>query len=66
MKTIKIVYKSGAVVKTPYSYKIYQEMSENLGKDHRVSGKNFETNMKNIEGIYFENKVVAAEAASEE
>lgn len=66
MKTIKVVYKSGAVVETPYSYKIYQEMSENLGKDHRASGKNFETNMKNIEGIYFENKVVATEAASEE
>lgn len=53
-KMIKVVFRSGAVVSTPYSYKVYQEMAENLGKDHRLSAKNFECNMKGVEGIFYE------------
>lgn len=66
MKVIKIVFKSGAVVKTPYSYKVYQELAENRGKEHTVDAKNFNTNTKNIDGIFFENRPDAEEKAAEE
>lgn len=53
-KSIVLVFKSGATVTTPYSYKIYQELIENIGKDHRIEGKNFVTNGKALDGVFFQ------------
>ena len=62
MKKIIIVFKSGAVISTGYSSKIYTELAENIGKDHKVDARNFSVNTKNIDGIFYEVEEVAADA----
>lgn len=63
MKTIRLVFKSGAVVTVSYSAKVYAELDENLGKDHVVHARNFTLNTKNLEGIFFE---ISNEESNEE
>lgn len=53
-KEIKIVFKNGVVVNTQYSYAVFKELNENMGKDHKVEVKNFSTNCKEIVGIFYE------------
>ena len=63
-KSIRLIFKTGAEVKVLYSAKIYAELSENLGKDHKVEAKNFTVNTKSLEGVFFE--VEETEAADAE
>lgn len=53
MKKIMLVFKNGTTVTTNYSYAVYGEISENLGKDHKVEAKNFTVNTKALEGVFF-------------
>lgn len=53
MKKIVLVFKNGAIMDVAYSSKVYTEIDENLGKDHKVSAKSFAINTKNIDGVFF-------------
>ena len=61
MKQIVLVFKNGVTIPVTYSSKVYAELSDNLGKDHKVEAKNFNT--KNIDGIFFQ--VVEVEESEE-
>lgn len=54
MKKIKLLFKSGTTVDVNYSSKLFLELVEFLGKDHKVEAKNFSVNTKNLEGVFFE------------
>lgn len=53
MKKINLLFKTGAIVSVGYSSKVYTELVENLGKDHKVDAKSFSVNTKNLEGVFF-------------
>ena len=54
MKNLRIVFKSGAVVVTPYSSKFYREITENLGKDHVCEHPSASLNSKEVQAVVFE------------
>lgn len=62
MKKIRLVFKSGAQVMVDYSAKMYGELVDNLGKDHKVEAKSYCVNTKALEGVFFEVEEVAEEA----
>jgi hypothetical protein len=53
MKSMLIVFKSGAVIDIPYNAKVYAEVRDNLGKDHVVENKRVKIATKNVEAIIF-------------
>jgi hypothetical protein len=53
MKTITLIFKSGAQIDVAYTYKVFNELQENLGKDHKMDAKNFSLNTKNLDGIFY-------------
>lgn len=63
MKQIVLVFKNGVTIPVTYSSKVYAELSDNLGKDHKVEAKNFTVNTKNVDGIFFQ--VVEVEESEE-
>lgn len=54
MKTIKLLFKNGAIVSVLYSAKLFTELTENIGKDHKVNARNFSVNTKSLEGVFYE------------
>lgn len=62
-KSIRIIFKNGTQVVVSYSSRVYAELAENLGKDHKIDAKNFSVNTKSIEGVFFE--VESVEEASD-
>lgn len=56
MKQLRLVFKSGNEVLVTYSSKIFTELSEFLGKDHKFEGKNFTVNTKELSGVFYEVK----------
>lgn len=63
MKSMLIVFKSGAVIEVPYNAKVYAEIRENFGKDHTVENKRVKIATKNVEAIIFSQE--AAESTEE-
>ena len=59
MKQIRIVYKSGAVVVAPYSSKFYGELADKMGTDAKIEHPSAVINVKDVQGIVFENIVEA-------
>ena len=62
MKKILLVFKSGAEVSVDYSAKMYGELVDNLGKDHKVEAKSYAVNTKSLEGVFFYIKEEPAKA----
>lgn len=54
-KTIKIAFKSGAVITVPYSSKFYADIVGNIGKDHISEHPSSVIQTKEIQGVVFEN-----------
>jgi len=54
MKKIRILFKTGNEVCVAYSAKIFAELNDNLGKDHKAEFKNFTCNTKEIVAIFYE------------
>lgn len=53
MKQINLLFKNGTLVSVPYSSKVYVELTENLGKDHKVEARTYSVNTKNLDGVFF-------------
>ena len=53
MKKIVLVFKSGAQFTVDYSAKMYAELVDNLGKDHKVEAKSYAVNTKELSGVFF-------------
>lgn len=64
MKSIKVVFKSGAVVNVPYSAKFYKDLTENIGKDHVSEHPSATIQTKEVQAVVYEN-IVVAEAEAE-
>ena len=62
-KKIRLVFKNGAQVEVLYSAKIFAELTENLGKDHKFEGKNFVVNTADLAGVFYEVEEAATPAA---
>lgn len=54
MKTIRIVFKSGAIIVVPYSFKFFAELNANIGKDVKVESANASVQTKEVQAIVFE------------
>lgn len=54
MKKITLVFKSGAIFSVLYSAKLFAELTDNIGKDHKVDAKNYSVNTKNLDGVFYE------------
>ena len=54
MKKIVLVFKSGVKQEVAYSSKMYGELVDNLGKDHKVEAKSYAVNCKELSGVFFE------------
>ena len=54
IKTIEITFKSGAQTRVAYSPKVYTEMAENLGKDHKVDAPaGYAVQMKEVAAVVY-------------
>ena len=54
MKKIVLVFKSGVKQEVIYSSKMYDEITENLGKDHKAEAKSYSVNCKELVGAFYE------------
>lgn len=54
VKTIRIVFKSGAIIVVPYSFKFFADLSANMGKDFKAESPNASVQTKDIQAIVFE------------
>lgn len=62
MKKIVLLFKTGAIISVNYSSRLFTELTENLGKDHKVDAKNFSLNTKNLDGVFYEVEAVTTPA----
>lgn len=53
MKKIQVVFKSGKCIYVTYGFKAFNELIENMGKDHKVVYKDFSIMCKEVVAVNF-------------